>query len=66
MDQMTDVGKLEPVFDMLRGSWSDGDASWAYVMDTDEEGTVTVYNDYTESSEKPTFISISNLVLCKF
>ena len=61
MDQMTDVGKLEPVFDMLRGSWSDGDASWAYVMDTDEEGTVTVYNDYTESGKNATLIFLKHM-----
>ena len=58
---MTDVGKLEPVFDMLRGSWSDGDASWAYIMDTDKEGTVTVYNDYTESGKNATLIFLKHL-----
>ena len=47
MSSLKDMGKLEPVFDALRGSWDDIDASWVYVMDTDENGIVTVYSDYS-------------------
>ena len=49
MSSLEDMGKLEPVFDALRGSWDDIDASWVYVMDTDEDGKVTVYSDYSGS-----------------
>ena len=49
MSKLEDMGKLEPVFDALRGSWDDIDASWVYVMDTDKDGKVTVYSDYSGS-----------------
>ena len=47
--EVEDFGKLGPLLQNIKQSWHDIYDSWIYIMDIDEDGTITYYSDIVPS-----------------
>ena len=50
--EVEDFGKLGPLLQNIKQSWHDIYDSWIYIMDIDEDGTITYYSDIVPSGRK--------------